>query len=687
MKKITIHHLTTTLAFLFIAAISAFAQDTEALMKTANTLFEEKQYKQALPIYEQVIAKDNQYASAYLKLGICHLFTFRPQIGLDNIKKAGEMDKESEKSGIYFFWLARAYHLNMQFSDAIQTYRKANSLYTDKEKPFKNETIKYIEQLHRNRIQFLEQKPVTLERLPIGINSIYSEHTPILSKDGNFLLFTSRRPISAEEPIAEDGQYYEKVFISEKDKEGIWQEPRPLNLDFGIEPKDHFACVQLFDNDSKLLLFKSSPQKGVHFYVSTKENGKWAKPEEMKANFGGHKFHSDVYFNEGMTKIFFVDYKENAQNLDVFYVEKKSDGKWSKALPLSDKINSNEDERSPVLINDSTLIFCSKGHNTFGGYDIFKSYYDKKANTWSEPFNLGLPINSAYDDIYFYPNDSENAVYIASERPYSVGEVDMYKVIPIVQVVVKGLITARDATPVDDIMLYFYQNNQKAKEAKSNEKGEYAVELISGEKYDIILLDGDNVVAEEKDFQVKWVNVLDKEFTTQVKNVSFKQGNTSTQKETNTQVKNITVDVVRKKDALVSDMTSAAKNDLQATASNSVENKKAELLDSEYKLIAQVFFDYAKFEVKSNFFKQLNAIVAEVKNNDAVFILLEGYADSIGNPDRNLILSEKRATAIFDYFKSKGIEDSKIKLVGKGQEPFVGSKSRRVDVKVAYTKK
>jgi outer membrane protein OmpA-like peptidoglycan-associated protein len=388
-----------------------------------------------------------------------------------------------------------------------------------------------------------------------------------------------------------------------------------------------------------------------------------------------------------MTKIFFVDYKENAQNLDVFYVEKKSDGKWSKALPLSDKINSNEDERSPVLINDSTLIFCSKGHNTFGGYDIFKSYYDKKANTWSEPFNLGLPINSAYDDIYFYPNDSENAVYIASERPYSVGEVDMYKVIPIVQVVVKGLITARDATPVDDIMLYFYQNNQKAKEAKSNEKGEYAVELISGEKYDIILLDGDNVVAEEKDFQVKWVNVLDKEFTTQVKNVSFKQGNTSTQKETNTQVKNITVDVVRKKDALVSDMTSAAKNDLQATASNSVENKKAELLDSEYKLIAQVFFDYAKFEVKSNFFKQLNAIVAEVKNNDAVFILLEGYADSIGNPDRNLILSEKRATAIFDYFKSKGIEDSKIKLVGKGQEPFVGSKSRRVDVKVAYTKK
>jgi hypothetical protein len=96
---------------------------------------------------------------------------------------------------------------------------------------------------------------------------------------------------------------------------------------------------------------------------------------------------------------------------DIYIVRKLADGTWSKAQNLG-VVNSPKDEDYPFLDRDGkTLYFSSCGHNSMGGYDIFKSVFDFNTGQWSEPENMGVPINSVYDDLLFIPRDNKNADY------------------------------------------------------------------------------------------------------------------------------------------------------------------------------------------------------------------------------------------------------------------------------------
>ena len=287
-------------------------------------------------------------------------------------------------------------------------------------------------------------------------------------------------------------------------------------MDFNQVPESHFAGVQLIEDDNKILLYESDYSKGVSFYTSTRTGDKWGKPEPMDFKFGSHKFHSDVYFNTTLDRIYFVDYanKSQEQDLSIYYVEKETDGKWGKGHRFGRGHQYQKDERSPILVNDSTLIFCSKGHNTFGSYDIYKSHYDYAKKNWGEPVNLGVPINSAYEDVYFFPSEAENSIYIASSRPYSIGETDIYRIKPIIRVRVTGLIAARDGTPMRDIEIAFQDEEDPNNTviAYSDEKGQYDTKLTTDKKYDVVLKQNGDTIYKEIGVEVESVDVLSKNF-------------------------------------------------------------------------------------------------------------------------------------------------------------------------------
>jgi hypothetical protein len=112
---------------------------------------------------------------------------------------------------------------------------------------------------------------------------------------------------------------------------------------------------------------------------------------------------------------------------DLYKVIKFGNGKWSKSQSLSSNINTPEDENYPFMSADGYILyFCSKGHNSMGGYDIFKSEWDDQTETWGEPQNLGYPINSPYDDILFVISDETKTAYFVSTRNCSSGEMIVY---------------------------------------------------------------------------------------------------------------------------------------------------------------------------------------------------------------------------------------------------------------------
>ena len=105
------------------------------------------------------------------------------------------------------------------------------------------------------------------------------------------------------------------------------------------------------------------------------------------------------------------------------YVSHKTDEGWSPLHLLTGNINTDSDEAFPFLASDRTLYFASKGHNSIGGYDIFKSVYDSVSGHWGEPENLGFPINTPYDDFMYAIESNGNSAFFASDRTSKDGQV------------------------------------------------------------------------------------------------------------------------------------------------------------------------------------------------------------------------------------------------------------------------
>ncbi|HRS54609.1 MAG TPA: hypothetical protein P5250_07875, partial [Bacteroidales bacterium] len=135
-----------------------------------------------------------------------------------------------------------------------------------------------------------------------------------------------------------------------------------------------------------------------------------AKPEFLKSRLDKkYKNNSIIFLSDNNSIIYFSSYGEkNKTGKDIYRSQKLPNGKWSKPERLSDVINTPYDEDYPFLLPDGkTLYFCSKGHNSMGGYDIFKSTWDTITQEWSTPENLDFAINTPSDDILFVTDTSQ----------------------------------------------------------------------------------------------------------------------------------------------------------------------------------------------------------------------------------------------------------------------------------------
>ena len=134
-----------------------------------------------------------------------------------------------------------------------------------------------------------------------------------------------------------------------------------------------------------------------------------------------------TYFNPKAKLLFYA--LNNKNQKDIYYRIRQNDGGWSEAILLSSRINTNYDEDYPFLMSDGkTLYFSSKGHNTMGGFDIFRTVYDSLSRQWSKPSNLSFPFNTPSDDILFISNPDETMAWFASNRNSLNNKITVYKV-------------------------------------------------------------------------------------------------------------------------------------------------------------------------------------------------------------------------------------------------------------------
>src|SRR5688572_13940841 len=256
------------------AATATFAQSTRKLMKDGNKFFDDENYRAALPFYEQVLAKEPNDETALFRAGVSYM-AFDKEKASDYLYKAQKIKPKVSKDVEY--WLGRADHINYRFDDAIGHYKAYDASLKSKDQR-KPEVAMLIQQSKNAKDLFNKPKDIYLKNLGPAINTQYSEHSPVISSDDNYLLFTSRGEGVTGGKKAADGDYFEDVFESKRVGADEWEQPRSLSS--ALNGKGHDATIQIYDNDTKLLLYRDEDKNG-DIYYSEKKDGNWSSPNKL----------------------------------------------------------------------------------------------------------------------------------------------------------------------------------------------------------------------------------------------------------------------------------------------------------------------------------------------------------------------------------------------------------------------
>jgi hypothetical protein len=154
-------------------------------------------------------------------------------------------------------------------------------------------------------------------------------------------------------------------------------------------------------------------------------------PEELRSKLDKkNNAPRTAFFIPNSGTIYFSSYGKKGENgLDIYRSQRNPDGSWSESEPLKQPINTPYDDAYPYIApNGRTLFFSSKGHNTMGEYDIFRSRFDLSSFRWNSPENMSFPLNTPFDEILFIPDTNEIYAFFSSNRNSPTGLIDVYRI-------------------------------------------------------------------------------------------------------------------------------------------------------------------------------------------------------------------------------------------------------------------
>ena len=467
--------------------------------------------------------------------------------------------------------------------------------------------------------------PVPFDPKPVeGISTDRDEYLPIISPDDEMMLFTRKMPYKSRNGIV--GETFDneiEVFSLSKRDASTHKFPKGSQMPspFNEGGNEGGATISI---DNKHLYFTAcKDEKGAvancDIYYSDFVDGEWTKPQKVEGINDPVFWDSQpTLASDGKTLYFASDRKGGYGGVDL-YVTTRNDitHQWSKPENLGKTINTNGDEKSPFIHSDfQTLYFSSNGLPGVGGFDIFLSRKNEKG-AWTEPKNLGVPINTNSDDLGFFVSTDGHLGYFASNshsqmKNKSIGGYDIYS-----------------------FDLY--------KEARPDE-----VAFVRGKVEDL-------------------GNAESKKFDVEVKDATTKKS-TKAMVDTITGEYSVVVDMKEKHDLIVEVKSDNYAFSSQLIAKDSIQNAKpvkVKLTADTIKvgqtyLLNNIYYssNSAVLDPRSNIV--IEEFVAFLKAHPTLKIEIHGHTDNVGNEKANLALSTDRAFTVRDVLLARGIEENRL---------------------------
>jgi outer membrane protein OmpA-like peptidoglycan-associated protein/tetratricopeptide (TPR) repeat protein len=623
-------------------------------LKEGDKQFEQGPMFYKMALYHYFAANQFNPNSALLnfRMGKCYLSSSNKLKSISFLEKALKLNPDVDAEIHYL--LGKAYHLGMQWDKAIaafKTFQKGLNATDPAEAKLIADADKRIQECTTGKELVKNPVRVFIDNVGAEINTQYSDYAPVISADESVMLFTSRRPTTTGgkmDPAI--NEYFEDIYMSTKQNDK-WT--TAVNMGAPINTEDHDANSGLSADGQRFLIYIG--KNNGDLCESELKGTIWTKPERMNKNINTDYHESSACYTADGKSVYFVSDKpeDGLGDRDIYVSKKDEKGKWGKAVNLGPVINTKGSEEGVFIHPDGrTLYFSSNGHKTMGAHDIFKSVYEN--GQWSVPENIGYPVNTTDDDVFFVMSASGKHGYYASSNEKGLGEKDIYMVTflgpekpmvlnnednllasltaPIKETVMaptivikeaqltilKGVITdALTQKPLEATIEIIdnLKNEVIASFTSNSSTGNYLVSLPAGKNYGIAVKK-ENYLFHSENFDIP----ITAAFQEVVKDVGLK---------------NVSV------------------------------GSKI--------ILKNIFFDYGKATLRAESTSELERLVKLLNDVSGLKIEISGFTDSKGSAEFNQKLSENRAKSVVDYLVRAGIAADRLTFVGYGKEQAIAS--------------
>lgn len=575
-----------------------------------------EEFADALPFYLQLYEKDPENTNICYRIGVCYLnLPGQKDKSIPFLEKAilnttvnyqeGKFTERRAPLDAYYF-LGTAYRINNELDKALDTYTK----YRENIDPRDTVNIKFVDQqiFACRNAGMMKEKPVYFDKVNLGdmINDNYKNFNPILSADEKKLVFVSGL------------KFYDAIFYSMK-VDGKWT--NPLNLTPQVKSDGDLYPTGLSARGDVLFMARKMDINS-DIYQSRHEGLEWTPAVELNKNINTKYWESHACLSADARSLYFVSNKPGGYGGFDIYVshwdEKTND--WGKAINLGPMINTTFNEETPFITADNkTLYFSSQGHRTMGGYDIFYSILDEN-NQWNEPVNIGYPLNTTDDDLFFFPVADGISGYKAIYSADGYGDDDIYRIDIFSDrnprdVNIRGLVSLKDKTSVA----------------------------------------GQSITVEIMDSQGKSLVVREPDPSSGAVVYNTKTPGTYRMHVTSPGYKEAVLPFVIPDDYSLAEVV--VKTMLEPL----------EVAVKEIFLPAAVFFEFDKSSLTTAEYQKLDILAGIMNNQSDLVVELAGYTDSRGSEGYNKRLSERRAREVFNYLAGKDITKERMNIKGYGE--------------------
>lgn len=398
---------------------------TKKLLKEAQYYLDNDEYENSWKSYRLVLDKDPMNELASVNAAYC---AFKLNYSIDSLLPLVSPLSISTKNDAKFC-LAKIKHQQHLFDEAIALLSQYVTVPANKRLYNDEETSYLVSSCINAREQIKQPHPSSIKNLGKKINSVYADYVPVITPDESALYFTSKREGSSNNKKNSDQTYFEDVYVSLR-VNGEWTPAKNIGEPINTETND--ACVAISPDGTKMIVYRTSPDQlsGDLYLCKLGLNNKWEALERMGNEINSRFIETSACFSNDTSELFFSSNREGGLGgKDLYRIKKLPNGQWSPPLNLGPTVNTKYDEDSPFLHPDGvSLYFSSKGHNTMGDYDVFKSIWDSENTHFSQAENLGYPINDVGSDIFFVLNGNGQRAYYSSKKADSFGDIDIYQI-------------------------------------------------------------------------------------------------------------------------------------------------------------------------------------------------------------------------------------------------------------------